>query len=78
VGGAARLAAALPRSLADLLALLHPPITPTMSLDHRLIDLLVCPVCKGPLQMLRDAEQRPPTWPARPTGWPFPSATASR
>lgn len=25
-----------------------------MSLDHRLIDLLVCPVCKGPLQMLRD------------------------
>ena len=30
-----------------------------MSLDHRLIDLLVCPVCKGPLQMRRDAEQRP-------------------
>jgi uncharacterized protein YbaR (Trm112 family) len=22
-----------------------------MSLDHRLIDLLVCPLCKGPLQM---------------------------
>ena len=30
-----------------------------MSLDHRLIDLLVCPVCKGPLEMQRDAEQRP-------------------
>ena len=30
-----------------------------MSLDHRLIDLLVCPVCKGPLQMRRDADQRP-------------------
>ena len=30
-----------------------------MSLDHRLIDLLVCPVCKGPLQMARDAQQRP-------------------
>jgi uncharacterized protein YbaR (Trm112 family) len=29
-----------------------------MSLDHRLIDLLVCPVCKGPLQMARDAEGR--------------------
>jgi uncharacterized protein YbaR (Trm112 family) len=30
-----------------------------MTLDHRLIDLLVCPVCKGPLEMRRDAEQRP-------------------
>ncbi len=30
-----------------------------MSLDHRLIDLLVCPVCKGPLQMARDAAMRP-------------------
>ena len=30
-----------------------------MTLDHRLIDLLVCPVCKGPLQMQRNAEQRP-------------------
>ena len=30
-----------------------------MSLDHRLIDLLVCPVCKGPLELQRDAEQRP-------------------
>ncbi|MDE2567172.1 MAG: Trm112 family protein [Burkholderiales bacterium] len=28
-------------------------------MDHRLIDLLVCPVCKGPLQMRRDAELRP-------------------
>jgi uncharacterized protein len=30
-----------------------------MSLDHKLIDLLVCPVCKGPLHLLRDDEQHP-------------------
>lgn len=30
-----------------------------MSLDHRLITLLVCPLCKGPLDLLRDADQRP-------------------
>jgi uncharacterized protein YbaR (Trm112 family) len=30
-----------------------------MSLDHRLIDLLVCPLCKGPLEMLRDADLKP-------------------
>ena len=30
-----------------------------MSLDHRLIDLLVCPLCKGPLQMARDVQGRP-------------------
>ena len=30
-----------------------------MTLDHRLIDLLVCPLCKGPLQMARDAQSRP-------------------
>mgnify|MGYP001767603851 FL=1 len=30
-----------------------------MTIDHRLIDLLVCPVCKGPLEMLRDADNRP-------------------
>lgn len=29
-----------------------------MSLDHRLIELLVCPVCKGPLVLARDADQR--------------------
>jgi uncharacterized protein YbaR (Trm112 family) len=29
-----------------------------MTLDHRLIDLLVCPVCKGPLEMRRDGEMR--------------------
>jgi uncharacterized protein YbaR (Trm112 family) len=29
-----------------------------MSLDHRLIDLLVCPICKGPLQAVRSAENR--------------------
>lgn len=30
-----------------------------MTLDTRLIQLLVCPVCKGPLQMMRDADERP-------------------
>ena len=30
-----------------------------MSLDNRLIALLVCPVCKGPLSMARDAQARP-------------------
>ena len=28
-------------------------------MDHRLIELLVCPVCKGPLEMLRDEDCRP-------------------
>jgi uncharacterized protein YbaR (Trm112 family) len=28
-------------------------------IDHRLVDLLVCPVCKGPLQMHRDELMRP-------------------
>jgi uncharacterized protein YbaR (Trm112 family) len=30
-----------------------------MSLDHRLISLLTCPLCRGPLDLGRDAEQRP-------------------
>jgi hypothetical protein len=30
-----------------------------MSLDHRLIELLVCPVCKGPLELLRDTQLQP-------------------
>jgi uncharacterized protein YbaR (Trm112 family) len=30
-----------------------------LSADHRLIDMLVCPVCKGPLTLRRDASQRP-------------------
>ena len=29
------------------------------ALDHRLIDLLVCPLCKGPLQMRRTGDGRP-------------------
>jgi uncharacterized protein len=29
-----------------------------MSLDHRLIELLVCPLCKGPLTLTRDAQNR--------------------
>ena len=27
--------------------------------DHRLIELLVCPLCKGKLVMLREADNRP-------------------
>ena len=30
-----------------------------MNMDHRLIEMLVCPVCKGPLQLRRDEENRP-------------------
>ena len=30
-----------------------------MSVDHRLIALLVCPVCKGPLAMRRDLDEVP-------------------
>lgn len=30
-----------------------------MNMDHRLIEMLVCPVCKGPLQLRRDDENRP-------------------
>lgn len=30
-----------------------------MTLDHRLLSLLVCPACKGPLELRRDAESRP-------------------
>ena len=30
-----------------------------MSLDHRLIELLVCPLCKGPLTLARDDQGRP-------------------
>jgi uncharacterized protein YbaR (Trm112 family) len=27
-----------------------------MTIDHRLLALLVCPVCKGPLELKRDAD----------------------
>lgn len=30
-----------------------------MTIDHRLLALLVCPVCKGPLELTRDADARP-------------------
>ncbi len=30
-----------------------------MSIDYRLLTLLVCPLCKGPLELVRDAEGRP-------------------
>lgn len=30
-----------------------------MTLDHRLLELLVCPLCKGPLELARDAQMRP-------------------
>lgn len=28
-----------------------------MTLDHRLLELLVCPICKGPLELLRGTGQ---------------------
>jgi uncharacterized protein YbaR (Trm112 family) len=44
-----------------------------VSLDHRLISLLVCPVCKGPLELLRDAEAPDElVLPGRPAGLPHP------
>ncbi len=30
-----------------------------MTLDHRLLELLVCPLCKSPLELLRDDAGRP-------------------
>ncbi len=30
-----------------------------MTIDHRLIALLVCPVCKGPLELRRDERDLP-------------------
>jgi hypothetical protein len=29
-----------------------------MTIDHRLLDLLVCPLCKGPLTAARDEQSR--------------------
>jgi uncharacterized protein YbaR (Trm112 family) len=26
-------------------------------MDHRLLDILVCPICKGPLEYDRDAQE---------------------
>ena len=31
----------------------------TTDMDHRLLQLLVCPICKGPLTLLHDAQRRP-------------------
>jgi uncharacterized protein YbaR (Trm112 family) len=41
-------------------------------MDHRLLHLLVCPICKGPLQLLRDAQQRPESLACRPDRLAFP------
>jgi hypothetical protein len=30
-----------------------------MTTDHRLLDMLICPICKGPLALRRDDAQRP-------------------
>lgn len=30
-----------------------------MTLDHRLLELLVCPLCKGALELTRDEQMRP-------------------
>ena len=48
------------------------------AMDHRLLELLVCPLCKGPLEALRDAGSAQRAASARPTAWPSRCATASR
>jgi uncharacterized protein YbaR (Trm112 family) len=30
-----------------------------MTVDHRLLELLVCPLCKSPLELLRGSEGQP-------------------
>jgi uncharacterized protein YbaR (Trm112 family) len=30
-----------------------------MTTDHRLLEMLICPVCKGPLVLRRDEDLRP-------------------
>lgn len=30
-----------------------------MTTDHRLLEMLICPICKGPLVLRRDDAQRP-------------------
>ena len=35
------------------------PAAPNHALDQRLIELLVCPLCKGRLVMLRNAAMKP-------------------
>jgi uncharacterized protein len=30
-----------------------------MTTDHRLLEMLICPICKGPLTLRRDEQQRP-------------------
>ena len=32
-------------------------VTPLSAIDHRLLDILVCPICKGPLRHDRQAEE---------------------
>lgn len=41
-------------------------------MDRRLLDLLVCPLCKGPLELLRDAQLRPIELVCRPDHLAFP------
>jgi len=43
-----------------------------MSIDLRLLALLVCPVCKGPLELLRDEQQRPTALACKPDRLAFP------
>jgi uncharacterized protein len=43
-----------------------------MTVDHRLLELLVCPVCKGPLELLRDEQARPVALACRADRMAFP------
>lgn len=41
-------------------------------MDHRLLHLLVCPICKGPLTLLRDDRQAPQALACRADRLAFP------
>jgi len=43
-----------------------------MSMDPRLIELLVCPLCKGALELQRDEAHRPVELTCRPDHLAFP------
>jgi uncharacterized protein YbaR (Trm112 family) len=74
LGGAARLRAPSRRSAHAALLHLLPAArpSPSMSLDHRLIELLVCPLCKGPLQCCATRQSPASCMPGRPAGLPGP------
>ena len=76
VGGAVRLRARRARSAPRWRNGCRRPAD--IAMDHRLLDLLVCPLCKGPLKAERTPGEPLASWSAPPTAWRFRCATASR